>query len=317
MNITFLDAYTINPGDLSLEAIEAFGHLTCYDRTEPDRVVERCQDADIVLVNKTALNEEHFARLPKLKLIGVAATGYDKIDTSAARKYGITVTNCAGYSSQPVSQMVLSLLLEAADSVGNYTLRNRNGDWCKSPDFCYTVQPRMELAGKKMAIVGFGNIGSTVARVMHALDVKLYAVSGKKPKDLPPYVQKITMKEAFSTCDIVSLHCPLHAANREFVNRELLAHARKGLILINTARGGLINETDVAVALYNNTLGAYCTDVLTQEPPTRNCPILHAPNTFITPHIAWNTREARMRIIAILADNIRGYLEGCPQNVVN
>ncbi len=317
MKISFLDGYTINPGDLTWKTLEACGELTIYDRTAPADIIKNARDADVVIVNKVVLTDEHFAALPQLKLVCVAATGYDRIDTAAARKRGITVCNCAGYSSRSVAQIVTSLLLEVADSVGSYTLRNHEGDWCRSVDFCYTIKPRFELVDKRMAIVGFGNIGQSVATIMQALGLKVFAVTGRPQSDLPAGIEKIDLQKAFSTCDIVSLNCPLNASNKEFVNAELLAKSNPNLILINTARGGLINEDDVATALRTGQLRAYCTDALTQEPPHPNNPIINAPNTYITPHIGWNTPEARQRILAIIADNIRAYEAGTPKSVVN
>lgn len=317
MNIVFLDGYTINPGDLTWQPLEALGHLTVYDRTEPDEVLERATGAEVLIVNKTCLTASHFDALKSLKLVCVAATGYDRIDTTAARRQGVVVCNCAGYSSLSVAQMVVSLLLEAFDSVGFYAERNRRGAWSDSPDFCYTVKPRVELAGKRMAIVGFGNIGRTVARIMQAFGLQLFAVSSKEAHELPDGVQKITLDEAFATCDIVSLNCPLTPQNRGFVNAGLLARANPRLVLVNTARGALVDEQAVAGALSQGRLGAYCTDVLTQEPPAPDCPLLSAPNCYITPHIGWDTIEARRRILDILVDNIRAFQSGSPVSVVN
>ena len=317
MNIVFLDGYTINPGDLTWQPLEALGHLTVYDRTEPDEVLERATGAEVLIVNKTCLTAGHFDALKSLKLVCVAATGYDRIDTAAARRQGVVVCNCAGYSSLSVAQMVVSLLLEAFDSVGFYAGQNRRGAWSDSPDFCYTVKPRVELAGKRMAIVGFGNIGRTVARIMQAFGLQLFAVSSKEAYELPDGVQKITLDEAFATCDIVSLNCPLTPQNRGFVNAGLLARANPRLVLVNTARGALVDEQAVAGALSQGRLGAYCTDVLTQEPPAPDCPLLSAPNCYITPHIGWDTIEARRRILDILVDNIRAFQSGSPVSVVN
>lgn len=317
MKIVFLDGYTINPGDLSWGLLEQCGELTVYDRTEPHEVLQRATGADILIVNKTALGEEHFAALPSLRLVCEAATGYDNIDTAAARRHGIAVCNCAGYSSRSVAQMVASLILEVADSVGEYARLNAMGKWQQSKDFCYTLRPRIELAGKRMAIVGFGNIGHAVADVMRPFGVKLFAVSGKKRAELPEDVGKIALEEAFSTCDIVSLNCPLTPQNREMVNARLLAQCSPNLILVNTARGALVNEQDVARALHENRLKAYCTDVMAQEPPAKGCPLLSAPRAFITPHIAWDTPDARMRIMSILAENIRVFKEGKPKGMVN
>lgn len=317
MKIIFLDGYTINPGDLSWDLLDCCGDLTVYDRTAPHEVMERAVDADILIVNKTPLTREHFEALPNLKLVCVAATGYDKIDIAAARQHGIHVCNCAGYSSQAVAQMAVALILEVADSVGNYSWRNREGDWSRSADFCYTTKPRLELAGKTLGIVGFGNIGEAIARIMQAMGMHIVAVSSKSADQLPQNVTKVSLAEAFAQCDIISLNCPLNAENKEFVNASLLAKSNPNLILVNTARGGLINEKDVANALHNNQLLAYCADVMTQEPPAPDNELLLAPRTFITPHIAWNTPEARQRILHILNDNIESFKTGKPKNVVN
>lgn len=317
MKIVFLDGYTINPGDLGWGLLEACGDLTVYDRTAPHEVLQRAKGAEILIVNKTGLGEPQFSALPSLRLVCEAATGYDNIDTAAARRHGIAVCNCAGYSSRSVAQMAASLILEVADSVGEYARLNAMGQWQQSKDFCYTLRPRVELVGKRMAIVGFGNIGRAVSDVMRPFGVSLFAVSGKKRAELPEDVEKISLEEAFSTCDIVSLNCPLTPQNRKMVNAGLLAKCKPGLILVNTARGALVNECDVAAALHESRLRAYCTDVLEQEPPAKDCPLLSAPRAFITPHIAWDTPDARMRIMKIVAENIRAFEEGNPKGVVN
>lgn len=317
MKIVFLDGYTMQSPDNALKKLEALGELTVYDRTSYNEIIDRAMDADVLIVNKTAIDAKVILQLPKLKLICVAATGYDKIDVATARAQNIPVCNCAGYSSTAVAQMALSLLLEAADNVGFYTEQNHKGEWNACEDFCYTTRPRIDLSNKKAAIVGFGSIGSTLAHILQQLGVKVYTVSSKSQADLPVRVTKISLIDAFKDCDIVSLNCPLDSNNKEFVNADLLKVARKGLILINTARGGLINETDVAAALNNDILGAYCTDVLTQEPPQDNCPILHAKNTYITPHIGWKTSETVKRIVDMVTDNIISFTQGKPKSVVN
>lgn len=213
--------------------------------------------------------------------------------------------------------MALSLLLEATDHVGFYTEKNLQGQWSKSHDFCYSLRQRYDLEGKRLAIVGFGNIGRAFAQTMNALGVMVYAVTSKAASALPSYVNAINIDDAFATCDIVSLNCPLTLDNKAFVNSELLKRTKKGLILVNTARGGLINENDVADALKDGTLGAYCTDVLGQEPPKADCPLFDAPNVYITPHIGWRTPQTVERIINILAQNIESFLAGQPQSVVN
>lgn len=317
MNIVFLDAHTLNPGDISWEAFEELGHFTAYDRTRKDEIIERAAGADILIVNKTPLQAAHFDALPQLKLVCVAATGYDVVDVEAARLHGIPVCNAANYGSRAVAQMVAALLLEVTNRVGHYAQANREGFWSSSSDFCCWNFPLTELTEKRMAIVGFGHIGQCVADLMRSFGVRLAAVSSKSREDLPADVEKLTLEEAFATCDIVSLNCPLTSDNAGFVNRALLEKARPGLILINTARGKLINEPDVAEALRNGRLGAYCCDVLSKEPPTPDNPILSAPNAYVTPHIAWATAEARQRIIRIIVDNIQAYLAGKPANVVN
>lgn len=317
MNIVFLDGYTLQASSHTMEQLQAFGQLTIYDRTSPEQIIERSINADILIVNKTPLSEGTIAQLPKLRLICVAATGYDKVDTDYARKKGIPVCNCAGYSSKAVAQMALSLLLEAADHVGFYTEENRKGRWSECDDFCYMTRPRLDLDNRRMAIIGLGSIGQTLANIMHTLGLQLFAVTSKDEASLPPYVHKISMEEAFSTCDIVSLNCPLTPQNRTFVNASLLAKAKRGLILINTARGGLINEQDVADALCSGTLGAYCADVMTQEPPEADNPLFTAPNAYLTPHIGWKTPVTVERIVSLLAQNIEGFLNGSPVSVVN
>lgn len=317
MNIVFLDGFTLNPGDISWDAFRQFGNFTVYDRTASDEVVTRGADADILIVNKTRLTEDHFSSLPRLKLVCVAATGYDVVDVRAARRHGIPVCNAANYGSRAVAQMVLALILEVTNRVGEYAAANRTGMWSKSKDFCCWNQPLTELTDKRIAIVGFGNIGKQVACLLRPFGVQLYAVSSKSQDSLPEDILKISLEEAFSTCDIVSLNCPLTSENKEFVNARLLEHTRQGLILINTARGRLIDEEAVAQALREKRLGAYCCDVLSQEPPRPDNPILSAPNTWVTPHVAWATAEARQRIISIIEGNIKAFLGGHPENIVN
>ena len=317
MKIVFLDGFTINPGDLNWAPLQEIGDFTVYDRTADSDIINRSKEADVLIVNKTRLTAEHFAQLPNLKLVCEAATGFDNIDVKAARQHNVSVCNCANYSTQIVAQMVTSFLLEVADSVGSYTIRNHEGEWSRSKDFCYTIKARYELTDKKIAIVGLGNIGSAVARIMLALGLRVFAVTSKEADQLPSGISKISVEEAFKTCDIVSLNCPLTATNKGFVNSALLAVSNPDLILINTARGGLVIEQDVADALLKGQLGAYCTDVLSQEPARPDCPLLYAPRTFITPHIAWNTLESRQRILSILVNNISSFFKGAPEHVVN
>ena len=318
MKIVFLDGHTLNPGDLSWDRLKALGDFQAYDRTETkEELYHRAADAEVLIVNKTLLTETDFDHLPRLQLVCVAATGYDVVDVEAARRRGIPVCNAAGYGSRAVAQMATALLLEATTRAGHYAQANRQGFWTNSRDFCCWNNPLIELADKHACIVGYGNIGRHLADILRALGMKLHAVSSKPQEELPPDVQKITLEEAFSTCHVVSLNCPLTPSNREMVNATLLAKANPNLILINTARGRLIDEKAVAQALWENRLAAYCCDVLSHEPPAADNPILTAPRTIVTPHVAWATVEARERIIDILASNIKAYTEGKIQNVVN
>lgn len=327
MNLVFLDSHALNPGDLRWDQIERFGTLTTYDRTPKELIVERAKDADVVLTNKVHFGEEEFAALPKLRLILEAATGFDNIDIAAARRHGVAVCNVPAYSTLAVAQHAMALLLEVCNQVGHYSCAIAASDadsglpkesfWAVSPDFCCWDRPVVELTGKRIAIVGWGNIGSKVAQLLLPLEAEVVAVTSKPQEALPAGVKKVTLEEAFATSFAVSLHCPLGTNNRQFVNAALLANARKGLILVNTARGGLINDQDVADALHSGQLAAYCTDVMSTEPPSANHPILHAPNVYITPHIAWATADARQRIIDIMTRNLAAFLDGQPINVVN
>lgn len=325
MNLVFLDSHALNPGDLSWEQIERYGTLATYDRTTPDLIAERAKDADVVLTNKVHFGEAEFAALPKLRLILEAATGYDNIDLDAARRHGVTVCNVPAYSTLAVAQHAMALLLEVCNQVGHYTRiigheatdAERDSFWAVSPDFCRWDRPVVELTGKRIAIVGWGNIGSKVAQLLLPLEAEVVAVTSKPQEALPAGVKKVSLEEAFATSFAVSLHCPLSPTNRQFVDARLLSQSRRGLILVNTARGGLINDQDVADALATGQLGAYCTDVMSQEPPSPAHPILHAPNAYITPHVAWATADARQRIIDIMTQNLAAFVEGTPKNVVS
>lgn len=325
MNLVFLDSHALNPGDLSWAQIERFGTLTTYERTPKELIVERAKDADVILTNKVHFGEEEFAQLPHLRLILEAATGYDNIDIAAARRHGVAVCNVPAYSTLAVAQHTMALLLEVYNQVGHYTEaisaesdgQSKESFWAVSPDFCCWDRPVVELTGKRIAIVGWGNIGSKVAQLLLPLEAEVVAVTSKPQGALPAGVRRVTLEEAFATSFAVSLHCPLSDRNRQFVDANLLAKARRGLVLVNTARGGLINDHDVADALRSGILGAYCTDVMSQEPPSPDHPILHAPNVYITPHVAWATADARQRIIDIMTRNLGAFLEGTPINVVN
>ena len=316
MKIVILDAYSANPGDLSWSPLEALGELTVYDRTRADETVARCAGAAVVLTNKVVLGRQELISLPELKYIGVLATGYHVVDTAAAKELGITVTNVPAYSTESVAQMVFAHLLTITNHTDYYAQQNRQGRWSRNADFCYWDQPLHELAGKTFGIVGLGNIGSRVAQIALAFEMKVKAVTSKAPDRLPVGVEKTDLPTLFSTADVLSLHCPLTSETRHLINDSSLALMKPTAILINTGRGPLVNDADVAVALQANRLAAYCADVMTVEPPQADNPLLHCPNAFITPHIAWASVEARKRLLHIAIDNVRLFLEGCPQNVV-
>ena len=317
MNIVILDGYALNPGDLSYDVLTQFGTLTVYDRTAPEQVVERAKEADALLTNKVVLGEQEFAQLPRLRYVGVQATGYNVVDVVAARKHGITVTNIPAYSTASVAQMVMAHLLNIAQRVDYYAQQNRAGRWTDSCDFCYWDQPLIELAGKQMGVVGFGRTGSAVARLAKAFGMTVAAYTSKPQEELPEDVVRMSLDELFRSSDVVSLHCPLTADTHHLVNAERLALMKPSAILINTARGPIVDEQALADALNSGQLYAAGVDVLTEEPPRLGSPLLTARNCFVTPHIAWATREARTRLLQICEDNLRAFIQGTPQNVVS
>ncbi len=317
MNIVILDGYALNPGDLSYDVLTQFGTLTVYDRTAPEQVVERAKEADALLINKVVLGEQEFAQLPRLRYVGVQATGYNVVDVVAARKHGITVTNIPAYSTASVAQMVMAHLLNIAQRVDYYAQQNRAGRWTDSCDFCYWDQPLIELAGKQMGVVGFGRTGSAVARLAKAFGMTVAAYTSKPQEELPEGVVRMSLDELFRSSDVVSLHCPLTADTHRLVNAERLALMKPTAILINTARGPIVDEQALADALNSGQLYAAGVDVLTEEPPRLGSPLLTARNCFVTPHIAWATREARTRLLQICEDNLRAFIQGTPQNVVS
>ena len=317
MNITILDGYALNPGDLSYDCLRQFGELTIYDRTAPEELIERAKDADAVLTNKVVMGEAEFAQLPRLRYIGVQATGYNVIDVEAARRHGITVTNIPAYSTASVAQMVMAHLLNITQSVDYYARENRTGRWAGNPDFCYWDNPLIELAGKQMGIVGFGRTGSAVARLAQAFGMKVAVYTSKPQSELPEGIVKRSLDQLFTTSDVVSLHCPLTPETHHLVNAERLALMKPTAILINTARGPIVDEQALADALNSGVLHAAGIDVLCEEPPLSGSPLLSARHCFVTPHIAWATLEARTRLLQICEANLRAFIEGKPQNVVS
>lgn len=317
MKIVVLDGYGVNPGDLSWETLEALGDVEVYPRTAPEEVIDRCFNAEIILTNKVVINKQILVSLPRLKYIGVLATGYNVVDVDTASDLDIVVTNIPAYSTDSVVQMTFAHILAMTNRVEHYTQQNRNGRWSNNPDFVYWDTPLIELAGKTMGIVGLGNIGMKVAQLARCFGMEVYAFTSKASSLLPEGIQKTTFEGLLSVSDILSLHCPLNRSTREIINASSLAKMKEGALLINTGRGPLVNEADVAEALRSGHLGGYGADVMCQEPPAEDNPLFSAPNAYITPHIAWATFEARKRLIAIAVGNVKAFIDGNPVNVVN
>ncbi len=316
MKIVELDGYAANPDDISWEPLKALGELTVYSRTKAEDVVERAKDAEIVLTNKVVFTDEVMAQLPKLKYIGVLATGYNVIDVEAAHRRGIVVTNIPAYSTESVVQMTFAQILNITNQVGHYAGEVRGKRWSNNPDFCYWDTPLIELSGKTMGIVGLGHIGSRVAHVAREFGMDVFALTSKDSSQLPDGIQKTTIDGLLGVADILTLHCPLTKDNYHMINAERLEQMKPGAILINTARGALVDEAAVAKALESGHLAAYGADVMDVEPPKADNPLLGQPHAFLTPHIAWATKEARTRLMNICVANVKAFIEGHPINRV-
>lgn len=316
MKIVILDAYAANPGDLSWDEFAALGELTVYDRTAPEDVAARIGDAEVVFINKVRLTDDIFAACPNLKLVSILATGYNIVDLAAAKRRGITVCNVPGYSTRAVVQMTFALLLEICQQVGLHSGAVHTGRWQTCPDFCFWDRPLIELDGKTMGIVGYGAIGSAVGTVAQALGMKLL-VTARHEKPVPEGARFVSLSELLAQSDVVSLHCPQTAENARMIDAGALAQMKDGAILLNTARGGLLDEQAVADALRSGKLLAAGMDVVSAEPIRADNPLLTTPNCFLTPHIAWAPLETRRRLQTISAENLRAFLAGKPQNVVN
>lgn len=317
MKIVVLDGYGLNPGDLSWDGLKQLGEVKVYDRTEPNSILERTSDADIVLTNKVVLGADVLQRLPKLRYVGVLATGYNVVDLETARKRGVVVTNVPAYSTGSVVQMTFAHILNIVNRVDYYARENRSGRWSRSKDFCYWDAPLLELSGLTLGVVGLGNIGMRVADIARHFGMEVYAATSKTSASLPEGIQKTTFDGLLGVCDILSLHCPLTEATRNLINADSIAKMRNGAILINTGRGPLVNEADVADALKSGKLSAYGADVMCEEPPRADNPLLACSNAFITPHVAWATVDARQRLMDIAVGNVKAFIEGCPENVVD
>ena len=309
MNIVVLDGYTLNPGDLSWDALRELGPCEIYDRSASDEIVPRSASAEIVLTNKIKLNDGYMSALPALKYIGVTATGYNIVDFAAARKRKVIVTNVPTYGTQSVAQMTFALLLELAQHVGHHVQTVREGRWTRSPDFCYWDYPLIELDGLTMGIIGFGRIGQAVGKLAEAFGMKVLTHSRKQRAE--------EMENLFGQSDVISLHCPLTPETKHLVNAERLAWMKPTAFLLNTSRGPLIDEAALAKALNEGRIAGAGLDVLAVEPPTADNPLLRAKNCFVTPHIAWATRAARSRLMDAVVENVRAFLTGKPRNVVS
>lgn len=312
MKIVVLDGYALNPGDLSWAGLESLGDLTVYDRTPPDEVLQRIEDAQAVFTNKTALTRELMKSLPSLTFIGVLATGYNVVDVTAAKEFGITVCNVPTYGTTAVAQFVFALLLEICHHVDHHNRQVQMGRWTSSLDFCFWDYPLMELAGKTMGIIGYGRIGKATADIARAFGMQVLAYDAYiKGPDIVP------LDELLGKSDVISLHCPLSNATQHIINRNTIAKMKDGVILINTSRGPLIHEQDLREALLSKKVRAAAVDVVSTEPIQSGNPLLGLDNCLITPHIAWAPRESRQRLMDIAVDNLRAFQLGSPQNTVN
>ena len=317
MRLTILDAFTANPGDLSWSALDTLASCSIHERTPASQVVERAKNCEIVLTNKTVLNGDTIRALPKLKYIGVLATGYNVVDIHAARERGITVTNVPGYSTPSVAQTVFALLLELTHQVGHHAQTVREGRWNRCEDFCYWDGSLVELSGLTLGIFGYGAIGEAVARIALAMGMKVIAYRRNWLEEPLAGMEKVHREEIFERSDVLTLHCPLTEDTRELIDATSLAEMKRSAFLINTARGPLVNETDLAAALNSERIAGAALDVLSSEPPKADNPLLSAKNCLITPHIAWASKAARARLIATAIANVCAFLDGRPQNVVS
>ncbi len=315
IQIVVTDGYTLNSGDLSWQSLANLGELTVYDRTPVEEIVTRCQEADIVLTNKVPFSGATLSQLPRLRCISVLATGYNVIDTVAAKAQGVVVCNVPGYGTASVAQHTFALILELSNGVGRNSASVRAGNWQRASDWCYTEQPIVELAGKTLGIVGMGSIGQQVAQIATAFGMEVVYFNPSEKPGVAGSSRSLT--ELFATSDFISLHCPLKADNTGFVDKDLLRQMKPTACLVNTSRGPLIHEADLATALNEGWIAGAALDVLSTEPPSEHNPLLQAQNCIITPHNAWMSREARQRIMEITAKNIEAFLAGTPQHQVN
>lgn len=314
MKTVVLDASPANDGDLSWKELEAFGSLTVYARTAADEIAARCADAEAVFINKVLFSAEVFDKLPKLRFVGVLATGYNNVDLEAARRHGVVVCNVPAYSSESVAQLVFALLLELTNRVADYSASVRRGEWGRCPSFSYRLSPITELSGKCMGIIGFGNIGLRVGTIARAFGMRILTTS---QRELPEWAERVTLDELLSRSHVVSLNSALTPATRHIINEETLMLMRPDALLVNTSRGALVDEAALAAALQRGQIAGAAVDVMEEEPPRNGSPLIEAPHCVITPHIAWQSTEARERLLNISVENLRCFLAGEPQNVVS
>ena len=312
MKICILDGYSLNPGDLDWSPVERLGDVTLFDHTPADKIVERAADADIVLTNKVPFSADTLRQLPRLRFICVLATGYNIIDTEAAARQGVVVANIPAYSTMSVAQMAFAHILNITNHVASYAREVADGKWTNCPDFCFWDSALTELAGKTMGIVGLGNTGMATARIAVAMGMKVVAMTSKSADTLPEGITPAPLDDMLASADVVSLHCPLTPSTRHLINAASIAKMKPSAILINTGRGPLVDEQAVADALNDGRLAAFGADVLSQEPPRGDNPMLSARNCFLTPHIAWATLEARTRLMSTATENVRQFIAGEP-----
>lgn len=318
MKVVVLDGYAANPGDLSWEGFRDFGELTVYDRTLPQEAAKRIGDAEIVLTNKVAFDEDLFSKCPNLKYIGIMATGYNIIDIDAAARRGVTVCNVPGYSTDSVAQEVFAFMLNFSNSVAKHSDSVHAGEWQNSRDFSYQVAPVFELAGKTLGVVGYGAIGRRSAEIGRAFGMRVLAYSRHLSQaDCPDGVVCADLDTLFAKSDFITLHCPLNDESRGMIGTKNINKMKDGVYIINTARGGLVNEAELAAALQSKKVAGAGVDVALHEPINGDSPLLSAPNCVITPHIAWATYEARVRLMKVLYDNMSAFVAGKPINKVN
>ena len=317
MKIVVLDGYALNPGDLSWDFLKPFGDYTVYDRTPEDQIISRIGDAEIILLNKTPISAAVLAACPSVKLICVLATGYNVVDCAAAKERGIPVCNVPDYGTAAVAQFTFALLLELCHQVGHHGQTVRDGKWCSCPDFCYWDTPQMELAGKTLGIIGFGRIGRAVGRIANAFGMKVIAYNRSQCEEGKAIGNYVNLEELLTTADIISLHCPLSAENTGIIHADSIAKMKDGVILINTARGPLVDEAAITAALESGKVRGFACDVVSSEPMKENNPLKSAPNCIVTPHMAWSPVESRQRIADCTERSIRAFLDGNPINTVN